>query len=365
MTTIAEVFRAFGPAYVERFPHLPTSHRRVIDAIIHCRSGHYGSTLYACSDCGATHWIGRACGNRHCPQCQNHKTRAWLDSQLDRRLPGPYFLLTFTVPEPLRAFLRSHQRVGYGALFEASSQAIKKLARDPRHIGTDLPGFTGVLHTWGRQLPLHPHIHYLVPGGGLSPERDAWLPSREDFFLPVLALSPIYRAKFRHRMQREGLLAEIDPEVWCVDWNVHCAPVGDGEHALRYLASYVFRVAISDRRIVAFSSTKRTVTFRYRPHDADGEQTTTLDAFEFLRRFLQHVLPSGFIKVRHFGFLHPNCAVPLDHIRSLIQHATGAWLPPAPPPPDERPVCYCPDCGAALAYVRTVFATGPPRLDPG
>jgi hypothetical protein len=349
---------------VAQFPNLPTSHRRVIDAICQCRSGHYGSTLYACPDCSATHWIGRACGNRHCPQCQAHKTRAWLDTQLDRRLPGPYFLLTFTVPEPLRAFLRAHQRVGYGALFEASSQALKKLARDPRHIGTDLPGFTGVLHTWGRLLPFHPHVHYVVPGGGLSPERDAWLPSRADFFLPVRALSPIYRAKFRDRMQREGLLPEIDPEVWSTDWNVHCVPVGDGEHALRYLASYVFRVALSDRRLVAFSPAEHSVTFRYRPHDADHEQTLTLDAFEFLRRFLQHVLPPGFMKVRHFGFLHPNCAVPLDHIRSLIQQATGASLPPAPPPSDEPPVCYCPDCGAALVYVRTVFARGPPRLGP-
>jgi hypothetical protein len=365
MGAIAEIFRAFGPLYLERFPHLPTAHRRVMDAILQCRSGELGSTLYQCSDCGAAHWVGRACGNRHCPQCQAHKTRQWFDTQLERRLPGPYFLLTFTVPQPLRPFLRSHPRVGYNALFHASAGALKTLARDPRHIGTDLPGFTGVLHTWGRQLPFHPHIHYLVPGGGLSPDRDRWLPSREDFYLPVRALSPIYRAKFKDRMRREGLLAKIDPQVWRIDWNVDCEPAGDGEHALGYLARYVFRVAISDPRVVGFSVPDHTVTFRYRPSEGGPEQSTALDAFEFLRRYLQHVLPSGFMKVRHFGFLNPNCAVPLEQIRSLIHRATGASLPPAPPPTDDRPACYCPDCGAALVYVRTVLATGPPLLDPG
>jgi hypothetical protein len=361
MGAIREIFRAFAPEYLERFPDLPSQHRKVIEAILACRSGELGSTAYRCTGCGATHSVFRSCGNRHCPQCQIHKTRQWLATQLDRRLPGPHFFLTFTVPEPLRPFLRSHQRVGYAALFEASSGALKKLARDPRFLGTDLPGFTGVLHPWGRQLQFHPHIHYIAPAGGLCPDRERWLSSRADFYLPVRALSPIYRARFKDQMRREGLLDAIDPAVWKTAWNVHCESAGDGAHVLRYLAAYVFRVAISDRRIVSFSPADRTVTFRYRPREAgrelspSGELTTTLDAMEFLRRFLQHVLPSGFMKVRHFGCLSPNCSVPLDEVRRLITEATGACLPPDEPEPPKPPAYHCPDCGAPLVYVRTLL----------
>lgn len=365
MGAITEIFRAFAPDYVARFPRLPSQHRRVIDAILACRSGELGSTVYRCTDCGATHFVNRSCGNRHCPQCQAHKTRAWLDRQLERKLPGPHFLITFTVPEELRAFLRSHQRAGYGALFEASAGATKKLARDLRFIGSDLPGFTGVLHTWGRQLQFHPHVHYIVPAGGLSADRDRWLPSRADFFLPVRALSPIYRARFRERMRRVGLLAEIDPAVWSTDWNVHCEPAGDGSTAFRYLASYVFRVAISDRRIVSFSPEERTVRFRYRARDTGVERPVTLEAFEFLRRFLEHVLPWGFMKVRHFGFLSPNCTVPLEQVRALIERDTGRSAATEAPQPPERPAYFCPDCGAALALVRTILPPSRILLDTG
>lgn len=362
MASIAEIVRAFAPAYLERFPHLPMAHRKAIDAICQCRSGALGHTVYHCPDCEATHWIGRACGNRHCPQCQAHKTRAWLERQLDRRLPVPYFFLTFTVPAPLRAFLRAHQQVGYAALFEASAGALKTLARDRRHLGTDLPGFTGVLHTWGRQLQYHPHIHYLIPGGGLSAERDRWVASRPNFYLPVRALSPLYKARFKARMGREGLLDRIDPKVWTIDWNVDAAPPGDGEHALRYLAAYVFRVAISDRRIVSVQD--RTVTLRYTDHESGQPRTTPLEVMEFLRRFLQHVLPTGFMKVRHFGFLNPNCAVALDEIRRLIAEATGRRLVPLPPKQDPPPF-HCPDCGEPLAFVRFVLPHSPAWLDTG
>ncbi len=365
MGAIAELCRAFGPEYLTRFPHLPLAHRQALDAISACRSGDLGSTLYRCTDpaCGHSHFVHRSCGNRHCPQCQNHKTRAWLAAQLDRKLPGPHFLITFTVPEPLREVLRRHPRVGYEALFAASSKALKTLARDPRLLGSDLPGFTGVLHTWGRALPFHPHVHYLVPGGALSPDRSRWLPARPHFFLPVRALSPIYRALFREAMRREGLLPDIDPSVWHTDWVVHCEPAGDGANALKYLARYVFRVAISDHRVVAVSPGERTVTFRYQPRDAKGHRTMTLDVFEFLRRFLQHVLPTGFVKVRHFGFLHPNCAVPLAETRRLVTEATGATLAPEESPlAPDRPLLYCADCGAALVLVRRFFPAFPPRL---
>jgi hypothetical protein len=187
------------------------------------------------------------------------------------------------------------------------------------------------------------------------------VPSRKNFLFPVRALSTVYRALFKERMGREGLLDRIEPSVWRTPWVVHCQSAGDGANALKYLARYVFRVAISDRRIVGVCPAERTVTLRYQPRDATGERTLTLDVFEFLRRYLQHVLPQGFVKIRHFGFLHPNCAVPLERTRRLVTEATGERLPPEETPAPERAPLYYPDCGAALALVRRIF---PPLATP-
>jgi len=193
MPAIADIFRAFAPEYLERFPNLPDQHKKVINAIVNCRSGNFGVTIYRCEGCGATHCIDRSCGDRHCPQCQHQKSRDWLERQLNRRLPGQHFMLTFTMPEQIRSFCRSHQRLAYEALFSAAGGAIKKLAKDPRYIGTDLPGFTGVLHTWGRQLQYHPHVHFIVPAGGLSKNREHWLAAGNAFYLPVRALAKIFK----------------------------------------------------------------------------------------------------------------------------------------------------------------------------
>jgi len=262
---------------------------------------------------------------------------------MTRSLPTHYFLITFTVPEELRDFMRSNPKAAYHALFEASSEALKRLAKDDHFIGTDLPGFFGVLQTWGRQLQYHPHIHYVVPGGGPSRDRTRWLSSRQDFYMPVKALSPIYRAKFRDAMERAGLLHRIDPKVWTLDWNVDSQAVGESHTSLKYLAPYVFKVAISDNRILRVED--RTVTFKYREHGTNLYRTASLDVLEFIRRFLQHVLPSGFMKVRHYGFLAANCAVPIDTIRTLIDHDSSPALPQTlPEPPGPR----CPNCGGAL-----------------
>ena len=172
-----------------------------MDAILKCRTEEAGIALYECEQCGHAHIVYRSCGNRHCPTCQHHKTREWLETQMNRQLPGHHFMLTFTVPESLRRFIRSHQRLAYAALFKASAEAIKKLAADDKHIGGDLPGFFGVLHTWGRTLEYHPHIHYIAAGGALSTKDRTWHPSRIDFYLPVRALSKIFRAKFRDEMK--------------------------------------------------------------------------------------------------------------------------------------------------------------------
>jgi Putative transposase/Transposase zinc-binding domain len=355
MTTLRDIFTAFAPEYLERYPHLPLVHRKVISAIQHCRSGSYGHSLYQCPHCEEQHRVPHSCGNRHCPQCQQHKTQQWLHHHLERQLPGPHFLLTFTVPEPLRPFIRSHQRPAYDAMFTASSLALKRLATDERFIGTDLPGFTGVLHTWGRQLQYHPHIHYLVPGGGLSQDRTTWRPSRAHFFVPVKALSPIYRALFKEEMRHAGLLEQIDPQAWTSPWNVHSQARHHGHSAFTYLAPYVFKVAISTRRIVSLKA--RTVTFLYRKVGSARPRTAQLDVMEFLRRFLQHGLPAGFQKVRHFGFLHARCAVPLVTIRRLVGQGSPGKNPPPPRPPLPPRAARCPTCGAPMRVIRRVWTS--------
>jgi hypothetical protein len=181
MTTRRDIFTAFAPEYLERSPNLPTSHRKGLSAIQHGRSGHSGHSLSQCQNCGGHHRVYHACGKRHCPQCQQHKTPQWLHHHLEQPLPGPHVLLTFTVPEPLRPFIRSHPPIAYQAMFQAAAQALKRLAQEERFIGTTLPGFTGIRHTWGRQLQYHPHIHYIVPGGGLAEDRTTWLPARAHF----------------------------------------------------------------------------------------------------------------------------------------------------------------------------------------
>lgn len=363
MTTITDIFNAFAPEYHERYPNLPASHQRALSAIQHCQSGHYGHSLYQCQSCGGQHRVHHSCGNRHCPQCQHHKTQQWLHNQLSQQLPGPHFLITFTVPEPLRPFIRSHQHIAYQALFNASSLALKRLAKDERFIGTNLPGFTGILHTWGRQLQYHPHIHYIVPGGGLSKDRTEWLPSRANFFVPVKALSPIYRAIFKDNMSQAGLLEQIDPRVWKTDWNVHSQTNPHGHTAVKYLAPYVFKVAISNSRIVSLKD--RTVTFTYRKPGGSRPRTTHLDAMEFLRRFLQHVLPNGFMKVRHFGFRNASCAIHTDTIRLMIlkPHPIGFKTPHVAAPAPF--VASCPTCGGQMRLVMRLWTSNSAFVDTG
>jgi len=367
MPTVADVLRRYGEAYLKRFgPTMPAEHRKVLQAIRACRTGQLGTVYYACSSCGRTHAMGRSCGNRHCPTCQQGKTKAWLEKQTARLLPCPYFLLTFTLPAKLRRFVRAHQRACYAALFEASSRAIKILAADPKYVGTNSPGFFGVLHTWGRTLEYHPHVHYVVPGGGLSGDRAHWLPSRADFFVPVHALSKIFRAKFHARMKHAGLLEQIDPAVWRQDWVVHSQAVGDGRASLKYLAPYVFRVAISDRRIV--SCDDGAVTFSYRKSGSNRWRTMTVEAMEFLRRFLQHVLPSGFQKVRHYGFASPNSKQSFQSVRWVVtlHYDLLFLLLPQLPPGTPQPRIRCPACGAPMIVVglasaeHRFAARGPP-----
>ncbi len=264
MPTVADVLRRYGAAYLERYgAAMPPEHKKVLRAITACRTGQLGTVVYVCQSCGKRHAIECSCGNRHCPSCQWEKTDAWLEQQTARLLPCPYFLVTFTVPAGLRALIRRHQRIAYAALFEASSAALKTLASNPRFVGTSRCGFFGVLHTWGRTLGYHPHVHYIVPGGGLSEDGTKWLPSRANYFVPQQALAILFRAKFRDALHRAGLLEQVDAAVWRARWVVDSEAVGDGRTSLKYLAPYVFRVAISDRRIISCDNDE--VTFSYRP----------------------------------------------------------------------------------------------------
>jgi uncharacterized OB-fold protein len=348
---INEIFKAFAPEYIKRFPNMPKHHRKTIHAIVHCRSGTYGTTVYHCAECGHLHFIARSCGNRHCPQCQYHKTREWLDKQLARQVPVHHFMITFTVPQEIRSIIRQNQKVAYQALFKASSEALKKLAADERFIGTNLPGFTGVLHTWGRQLQYHPHIHYIVPGGGLSKDRNQWIPSPQHFFVHVKALSVLFRALFMKEMENAGLKPEIPAAVWRKKWVVNSQAVGGSGASVRYLAPYVFRVAISNSRIIKVED--RYVYFKYKKHGSRQWKTTRLEVMEFIHRFLQHVLPSGFMKVRHYGFMNPSSRVSHETVLNLIEQRTGESLPPVKPsvPPQQ----YCRDCGGKLEHIWSII----------
>lgn len=365
MPTVADVMRRYGPAYLERFDAaMPPEHKKVLKAMMACRTGQLGMVLYECTSCGHTHVMGRSCGNRHCPTCQQDKTRSWLETQTDRLLPCPYFLLTFTVPAALRDWIRGRQRFAYATMFEASSEAIKTLAANPKYVGAARCGFFGVLHTWGRTLEYHPHIHYVAPGGGLNADGTQWRASHAHFFVPVRALSILFRAKFRAAVKQAGLETQIDPKVWRQDWVVHSQAVGDGRGSLKYLAPYVFRVAIGDRRIV--SCDQGQVTFSYRRSGSNRWRRMTVEGSEFVRRFLQHTLPAGFQKVRHYGFLSPNSRQSLDLVRWLIALYLRIVFVLQGRLPAESPVTpriRCALCGGAVRVLTVIAPTQPAYVD--
>jgi len=346
--SIQQLFRTHGAAYLERFGDaMPNNHKKVIHAICNCGTGAFGQHLFSCDGCGEFHSADSSCGNRHCPTCQAGKSDEWLNKQLKKVLPVNYFMITFTVPSELRDLFRSNQRAGYAALFKAGSDAIKKLAKDERHIGCHTAGLTGILHTWTRQLEYHPHVHFIVPGGGLSKDGGEWKASGNEYYIPDRPLSTIYRAKFVERLKKEGLV--VPPCVWKPDWVVDVRHVGSGQEALNYIGQYVFRVAIAPSRILKVTGTH--VTFKYQPSGTKVWKTMSLKIFEFMRRYLQHVLPHGFMKVRHYGFLASNCRVAIERIRELIcalYELLVELLPKKKPP--HRALWKCKTCGGIIRW---------------
>jgi predicted RNA-binding Zn-ribbon protein involved in translation (DUF1610 family) len=363
---LADIFHTYGPAYRAKFSaKIPPQHLRVMRAIVRCRTPALGGHVYTCPHCGETLYRYHSCRNRHCPKCQHENAQRWLEAQYELQLPVPYFLLTFTLPSPLRPFARSHQQLVYAALFRASAEAAQQLARDPRFVGGTL-GLVGVLHTWARDLSYHPHVHYLVPAGGLADDGQTWRPSRKKFLVPVKALSRLFRAKFRDALRKTDDFANIPASVWEQDWVVHCKPVGDGRTALKYLAPYIFRVALSNRRIVKMENGQ--VTFQYRASGTGETKFCTLPAEKFIHRFLQHVLPQSFVKVRYYGLFSPAHRQQLEMLRAQLaappadspsptEQVNSNTLPDSSASPSSRSV-RCPACGHVMQLQATLLPLG-------
>lgn len=355
MLEVADIFRLHGPGYRAQFSsQMLPSHRRAMQDIETCRTATLGGQLYYCAQCDEHRYSYHSCKNRHCPKCQNEQAQEWLKTQQSLLLPIPHFLVTFTLPAELRALARSNQKTIYNLLFRASSQALRQLAQDPRFVGARL-GMVGVLHTWTRQLLYHPHVHYIVTGGGLTDD-GRWRSSRSDFLLPVKALSSIFRAKFRVQLKNSELFAAVAPRVWRRDWVVHSEAVGSGEQAFKYLAPYIFRVAISNNRLRKLHDGQ--VTFTYKESATDQLKRCTITAEEFIRRFLQHLLPSRFIKVRYYGLLSPAHRQLLLKARQLLSATTSKLkstdIKTTPPPA----LLSCPHCGGPLTLLSLLAPKG-------
>ena len=400
--TVHQWLGQLAPEYLARFgAAMPGRHRQVLRKILSCRTPALGGELFACPQgCAlprgasrqapgvqatpAFHYRYHSCNDRHCPQCGQTDADAWLQRQKARLLlPVPYFLVTFTVPQELRLFLRAHQHIGLDLLFAASAQALQDLAANPRRLGAQL-GMLGVLHTWSRTLIYHPHIHYLIPAGGLSFDGRRWVPARKNYLLNHEALGDHLRTLFKERLLKEHpeLFAPVPATVWKRHWNVGCQAAGSGENALRYLSRYVFKTATSNRPVPLLPDGR--VQWNYRESKTGQDRSIPLEPLEWMSRFLQHILPRGFARVRTFGWLHPAAKVRGNRVRALLRtqpvlsakeqtawQQGGALSPdaareePAPPPAQSTlgagPACpLCPVCQRALVRVGSWHAGQPP-----
>jgi hypothetical protein len=309
---VADVFRRYGTEYLQKFgERMPPSHRRAFKDILRCRTDAMGGHVFECNNCGRLQYSYHSCRNRSCPKCHKSDTQTWLQARQKELLPVPYYHVIFTLPHELNGFMRPYQQdlyglliKFYGLLIKSAADSILKLACDPHYVGGQV-GVMAVLHTWGSNLSYHPHIHCLVTGGGLSSDGQIWMPARDNYLVPVNALSKLFRGIFLDRIRRQFEDIHLPKSIWQKDWVVHCKPAVHGTRTvLNYLARYIHRVAINNSRIISIDNGN--VTFRYKDSSGAYIKTMTVSAEEFIRRFLQHVLPAGVHKVRYYGLWSPS-----------------------------------------------------------
>ena len=366
---VADIIRAVGAAFFDgSCKWLTWFHVKVLNAILYCRTSALGGHVDACSRCGYQAISYNSCRNRHCPKCQANARDRWLDARRRDLLPVPYVHVVFTLPHQLAPLALQNKSEIYGLLFCASAETLLEVAGNPKHLGAEI-GFFSILHTWNQQLLHHPHVHCVVPAGGLSADHGRWIPAANNFFLPVKVLSRVFRGKFvaglrtlhaDNKLGFHGKLTTLQsPKAFSAmlrtlfrtDWVVYSKrPFGGAEHALHYLGCYTHRIAISNHRLVSLAEGR--ITFRWRDSaHKNKKRLMSLTVEEFLRRFLLHVLPRRFVRIRYFGFFaHRHRAEFVPLCFELL--ATAASLPPpACGPAPSRPMWQCPKCGGSMVLL--------------
>src|SRR5215468_1946694 len=373
---VADLIRSAGAAFIERNRQwIRWKHVKVLLAIARCRTAALGGHVDQCTRCGHRATLSyNSCRNRHCPKCQTAARERWIAARQKELLPTRYVHVVFTLPAPLARLALQNKKLIYGLLLRASAETLLEVARDPRHLGAEI-GFFSVLHTWNQKLNAHPHVHCVIPAGGLSLDHTHWIKSRSRFFLSIRVLRRVFRGKFVAALKQAfqngqlnfpGNLALLaQPKTFAAwlrslfrkDWVVYAKrPFGGPEYVLQYLGRYTHRVAISNHRLVSFVEGK--VTFRWRDSAHHNQQKLmTLSLDEFLRRFLLHLLPKGFVRIRHFGFLAsrhraqllPLCFAALDSAPAQTETATSAAQ-------DMRPNSSCPQCGGPMLIIVRLIA---------
>jgi len=380
---VADIFRTHGPAWrVSQRGHLSLGQLKVMSAIEQCRSAALGGHVLRCDGCNQVEISYNSCRNRHCPKCQARAAQCWLEARQRDLLPVDYYHVVFTLPAPIADIAYANKAVIYGLLFEVAAEVLQTIAADPKHLGARI-GATLVLHTWGSALTHHPHVHGIVPGGGLSLDGERWVACRPGFFLSVRVLSRLFRRRFLEelvRVHHAGQLRFFGEHVPLADnlafitwlrpvrkceWVVYAKrPFAGPDAVLAYLSRYTHRVAISNSRLVSLD--ERGVTFRWKDYRDKGttrHKTMTLDADEFMRRFLLHVLPARFHRIRHYGLLsNGNCKASIPRVRQLLQPPPPAVIGAAEtadvaPVVVAQPKFVCRHCGAVMVVVDT-FARG-------
>ena len=381
---VADIFRAHGPAY--RLAHagrLSLDQLKVMSAIEACRTAALGGHVERCEDCDHLQIAYNSCRNRHCPKCQGAAAQRWLEARQAELLPLAYYHVVFTLPAQIGDIAFHNKAAVYDILFKAASETLLTIAADPAHLGARI-GLTAVLHTWGSALTHHPHVHCIVPGGGLSPDGERWVSCRPRFFLPVRVLSRLFRRLFLNKLEAAhaagrlvffGDLAPLaEPTAFAAhlrpprraEWVVYAKrPLAGPEQVLAYLARYTHRVAISASRLVAMDDTS--VSFRWKDYRQDGparRKLMTLAPGEFIRRFLLHILPGGFHRIRHYGlFANPARAANLAKARALLPQPQPAQSN-AEPETDAKPEGACPCCGGRMVLIEIFERGAAPRTTP-